>query len=578
MLTMATKRVRERSEETVESLLPVTKWLPRYDRSWLRLDVVAGITVVASVIPEGMAYASLANLPPETGLYAGLLAVVVYFFLGMSRQLIFGPTSALAILLASAVGSVATGSPAAYPALVALTTVMVGTIAVVAWLFRLGFFVNFISGSVITGFSAGAALYIMSTQLGKLFAIEGSSGQFFDRLWYIGTHLGQANLATVAVGVAGIVLLLVGEHYLPRAPNALVVVLLSIVFVTVTDVASRGVEVVGHIPSGLPSFAVPSGVTLAQVEVLLPVAFALFILSYVQGIGAAETFARRHDYQIDPNQELLANGAANLAAGFGGGFAVGGSFSRSALDDSVGGRTQVASAVIAVVLVVVLLFLTGIFTNLPEATLAAVVIVAVRSLIDEHALRRLYRVSRSEFAVAAAALLGVLVFGMLWGVFLGVTLSLLIIIARISLPQTEVLGRVPQTDHFANRAHFKDVVEEPDVFVYRVDAQLFYANARTVQDDITDAIQSLDRKVELVVFDLASSPSVDLEAAQMLDDLHARLQSQGIDLRLAGANSEVRDLIVADGLDDKVGPVSEDEPIASVIDTWKKDRQGSESS
>ncbi len=548
------------------------EWLPRYDASWLRLDVVAGITVAASVIPEGLAYASLANLPPETGLYAGLMAVVAYLLFGTSRQLIVGPTSALAILLASGVGAVASGTTASYASLAIVTTLLVGVFAIVAWAFRLGFLVHFISDSVLTGFSAGAALYIMSTQLGKLFGIEGGAGPFYERLWYTGTRLGATNPETLAVGVAGVALLVLGERYLPRFPNALVVVVLSIVLVSVTDLQARGVAVVGSIPSGLPAPTVPAIPSISTLGSLVPIAAALFLLSYVEGIGVVETFARRHDDDPDANQELLADGVANLAAGFGGGFVVGGSMSRSALNDAVGGKTQLTNAVVALVLVAVLLFLTGVFRSLPETILAAVVIVAVTSLIDVPALRELYHVSTSEFAIAMAALLGVLTVGMLWGVFVGVGLSLLVAIGRVSSPTTHELGRIDGTDHFVALDLYPAAATSPDVFVYRVEAELFYANAETVRTDLLDRLANRDADSELVVFDLTSSPTVDFGAAQMLEKLRQDLDSRGIDLRFAGADAEVAQMFETTGLAASVDGVAPEESVDEVVERWRAER------
>ncbi|WP_433625738.1 SulP family inorganic anion transporter [Halomicrococcus sp. NG-SE-24] len=569
---MSTDRREKRSSRRFSSFLPVLEWFPQYDTSWLRPDVVAGITVAAAVIPEGLAYASLANLPPQTGLYAGLMAVSVYLFFGTSRQVIVGPTSALAILLASGVGSVAAGNAAAYPSLVVVTTLLVGVAAIVAWAFRLGFLVHFISGSVLTGFSAGAALYIMSTQLGKLFGIEGATGAFYQRTWYIATHLGETNPETLAVGVAGIVLLVVGERLLPRAPNALVVVSLAIVLVSVTNLEARGVDIVGSIPSGLPSLTVPAIPDISTLSALVPVAVALFLLSYVQGIGAVQTFARRHKYRTDANQELLADGVANLAAGFGGGFAVGGSMSRSALNDAVGGKTQLTNAVVALVLVVVLLFLTGVFTNLPETVLAAVVIVAVKDLIDTAALRELYRVSKSEFAIAMAALLGVLAVGMLWGVFVGVVLSLLVAISRVSSPATHELGQIAETDQFVALDLYPAATPIAGVFVYRVEAELFYANAETVRTDLLDRLSKRDSDVELVVVDLTSSPTVDFGAAQMLEELQQKLESRGIDLRFAGAESDIVQMFETTGLAANAGGVKTEESVADAIDRWRAEQ------
>lgn len=575
---MSKKHLKERISQRFSSTVPVLEWLPRYDTSWLRLDVIAGITVAAAVIPEGLAYASLANLPPETGLYAGLLAAIAYLFLGTSRQVMVGPTSALAILLASGVGAVAGGNSASYASLVVVTTILVGVFAVIAWAFRLGFLVHFISGSVLTGFSAGAALYIMSTQLNKLFGIEGSASDaffwetFVGRIWYTGTHLAETNPETLAVGVAGIVLLVLGERYLPRAPSALIVVVLSIVLMSATNLQARGVAIVGSIPSGLPSLTVPTIPSISTLGTLVPVAAALFLLSYVEGISAVETFARRHDYRTDANQELLADGGANLAAGFGGGFVVGGSMSRSALNDAVGGKTQLTNAVVALVLVVVLLFLTDLFTNLPETILAAIVIVAVTGLIDTNEIRQLYHVSKSEFAIAMAALLGVLTVGMLWGVFVGVVLSLLVAISRVSRPSTHELGQIAGTDHFVALDVYPAATTVTDVFVYRVEAELFYANADTVRTDLLDRLATRDSDVELVVFDLTSSATIDFGAAQMLEKLEEKLDSRGIDLRFAGAESEVVQMFETTGLAANVGGVEPEEPIDDVIDRWRTER------
>jgi len=528
--------VGERIGSMLRSAVPLVEWLPDYERSWLRRDVFAGITVTASVIPEGLAYASLANLPPVTGLYAGLLAAATYVVCGTSRQVIVGPTSALAILLATGVGTVAAGNAMSYGGLVVWTTVLVGLFGVVAWLLRLGFLVHFISDSVLTGFATGAALYIMSTQLGPLLGIEGAGGVFFERLWYIGANLGEASLLTAAVGLSGIIVLAVGERGFPRVPVALLVVLASILLSAGVDLQQRGVDIVGPIPSGLPSLTVPALPSSSTLGALVPVAGALFLLSYVQGIGAIETFAREHDYAVDANQELLSVGVANLAAGFGGGFAVGGSMSRSALNDSVGGRTQIASAVVAA------------------------------------GLRRLAQASRTEFAIAVAVLLGVLGFGMLWGVLIGVFLSLVVVIARVSDPNTEVLERLPGTDTFVERDRHPTAEPVAGVFVYRVEAPLFYANASGVRADLLDRLDAEDTAaspISLVVFDLVSSPGMDVTAGETLGDLAADLDDRGIALRVAGAEPSVVRLLETLDLDDHLGPVEEEESVSSVIQRWQ---------
>jgi len=314
---------------------------------------------------------------------------------------------------------------------------------------------------------------------------------------------------------------------------------------------------------------VPAIPSLSTLNSLIPVAAGLFLLSYVEGISAVETFARRHDYQTDSNQELLADGVANVAAGLGGGFVVGGSMSRSALNDAVGGKTQLASAVVALVLAIVLVFLTGIFANLPETILAAVVIVAVTGLIDTGSLRQLYHVSRTEFAIAMAAFLGVLSLGMLWGVFVGVVLSLLVAVSRASRPSTHELGQVVGTDRFVALDLYPGATTISDVFVYRVEAELFYANAETVRSDLLERIETRTADVELTVFDLTSSPTVDFGAAQMLADLRRDLEARAIDLRFAGAESEVVQMFETTVLVADVGGVQPEESVDEVIARWR---------
>lgn len=443
-----------------------------------------------------------------------------------------------------------------------------GAIALVGWLFRLGFVMNFISESVLTGFSAGAALFIMSTQLTTLLGLDSTTGQFYERVWYVLTTLSQVQATTAALGIGAIVLLVAGERFAPRVPSALVVVTLAIVLVRTTAIEERGVAVVGTIPSGLPSITVPAAPPSTIVE-LLPVALALFVLSYVEGMSAVETFAQRHKYRIDPDQELLATGLTNVLSGLIQGFVVGGSMSKSALNDAVGGRTQAVNAVIAVMLVLVLLFLTGVLAALPETALAAVVIVAVTKLIDVAEFRRLWRADRWEFLTAAVALLSVLLVGLLYGVFVGVLISVLVVLGRVTYPHTAELGRRQGSDEFTDIVRHPTDERIPGVFVYRVDAELFFANAPTVRHDLLDRIETSSDPVGLVVFDMRSSPTIDLTAADMLADLHDRLAHQNVDLRLAEANGAVRDTLVAADTAHPLCETPANQAVEAVIDQWQ---------
>ncbi|NMF85868.1 sulfate permease [Nodosilinea sp. P-1105] len=551
-------------------VLPIAQWLPAYNPSWLGPELLAAVTLSAFAIPEGMAYATLAGLPPQVGLYAGLLAPLAYALFGTSRQLAVGPTSALSILVAAGLaGLTGETDPARYAALAALMALLVGAIAIAAWVFRLGFLVNFISESVLTGFSAGAAIYIASTQLGKLLGIHGARGEFFERIAYLSARLGETHLPSLLLGLAGVAVLLLAEEWLPKLPAALLVVLLSIALISFTGLGDLGIEITGEIPRGLPQFALPS-VSLADVSALLPGALAVFLLAYVEGMGMVRTFAKRHSYPIDANQELLALGATNLLCGLGSAFAVGGSMSRSAVNDNSGAQTPLAGAMSSLILVLVLLFLTGLFTNLPEPILGAVVLVAVKGLFDAKELRRLFGASRSEFRIAMVALFGVLLFGMLEGVLLGVVLSLLVLVARATYPHTAVLGKIPGSDVFSDVARHPENEQIPGVLVYRVDAGLFYANAPTIEAEVLRLVDNQTPPPGLLVFDLASSPRIDLAAADMLKELHDDLGNRGTTLTLAHADGQVRDLLRQAGLAETFGPLGPHQSIPAVIDQWQR--------
>ena len=482
--------------------------------------------------------------------------------------MIVGPTSSLAVLLLTEVGLTAAGSGIEYVSLSPSRLSSSVSFASPGYSGSATSSILFLE-PVFTGFASGAGLYYHSHAARQTLRHLGSSGTFFQRVWFIIAHLNEAQPTTVAVGLVSIDLLLLGRRFLPRAPTALFVVLLSIIVSSLLDLQASGVTIVGQIQSGLPPVTIPVIPSLGVTKLLFPVALALFILSYVQGIGAVQTFARRNNYRADPDQELLADGAANVATGLFSGFVVGGSMSRSALNDSMKGKSQIVSAVIVGVLVVVLLFLTGLFTTLPDATLGAVVTVAVMGIIDVNGMQRLRSISRNEYLIALAALLGVLALGMLWGVFIGVFLSLAIAISRASNPKKEVLARIPGTGHFVSREQHPEAVEEPGVLVYRVDAGLFYANTNNVQDDLLERIEKREPSVDLVVFDLSSSPMVDLASVEMFEDLHRIFEPREIGLRLAGVNEQALEMFEAAALNETLGEIREEATVASIIDMMK---------
>jgi sulfate permease, SulP family len=567
---MATTSVEKRVERDITSVLPFLKWGRTYDRgNWLRPDVLAGVTVAAFSIPESMAYAGLAGLSPENGLYASMIALFVYVFFGTSNYMSIGTTSALAIMVAGTLGGLAIANPDDYLAAAQLTAIFAGGIAILAGILRLGFVVNFISESVLVGFSAGAALFIGSSQLSKLFGIEGVQGNFFQRTWNVIKNIGDTNGWTLALGLISIALLLIFEELWPRLPTSLFVVVLAIVLMYATNLEDKGVAVAGNIPAGLPAPRIPA-VPSDILPALFGLAFGCFLLSYVEGISVARTFAVKHKDSVDANQELFANGAINLGAGIFRGFPVGGSMSRSAVNESAGSKTPLAGGFAGIILAVVLLVLTAPFEKLPEATLAAIVLVAIRSLVNIPAIERLWKLSRVEFAAAALTFGGVLIFDLLSGVLIGAAFSILVMIGRISRPHIATLGRVANTDQFADIARHPENEQLPGIRVIRVDDDIFYANTDAVKAALTEGLAEADPTVSLIVLDLASTPFLDLAGIDMLSEAGEDLEGRGTALWVAGATGEVRDALRKAGVGDKLGPLGQGQTVQEVIDAWQQ--------
>ncbi|HZN33058.1 MAG TPA: SulP family inorganic anion transporter, partial [Pirellulaceae bacterium] len=366
--------------------LPILQWLPKYERAWLRFDVVAGVTLAAYAIPVSLAYASLAGLPPQMGLYCYLVGGLGYVLFGTSRQLAIGPTSAISLLLGVSLAELAGGDLVRLAHLASLTALLMAGVFVLAWLLRFSVLVNFISESVLTGFKAGAALVIAATQLPKLLGVKGGGDDFFERIWLLVGQLNATHLLTLAVGLAAILLLVAGSRLLPGRPVALVVVFLALLAVWLGGLDQRGVKIVGDIPAGLPQFQWLGGELAAlpasAVRQLVRLAAACFLLSYIESVSAARTFALAHQYEVNPRQELLGLGAASLLAGLFQGFPVAGGLSQSAVNDRGGARSPLSLVFASAAICCVLLFLTGLFRTLPDAVLAAVVLVAVSGLID----------------------------------------------------------------------------------------------------------------------------------------------------------------------------------------------------
>jgi high affinity sulfate transporter 1 len=531
---------------------PPIRWLSEYRVEFLQGDIVAGVTLAAYAIPVSLAYAGLAGLPPQVGVYGYLLGGLGYALLGSSRQLAIGPTSAISLMIAGTVAAMAEGDAQRYAQIASLTAFTVVALCLFAWLLRLSVLVKLISDSILVGFKAGAGLTIAMTQLPSLFGVAGGGHDFFERIILFAGQLGQTKPIVLVVGLIAIGLLVFGERLLPGKPVALGVVALSIAAATLWGLSALGVPTTGEIPAGLPTLAGPA-LRLRDVEGIVPLAGGCLLLAYIEGVSAARAFAAKHGYALNPRQEFLGIGAANLAAALGHGYPVAGGLSQSAVNDKAGARTPLALVFASITLALCLLFLTGLLENLPKAVLAAVVLTAVYGLLDFPALLRMWRVSRLDFYAAVIALGAVLLLGILQGILLAALASVLLMLVRISRPHVAFLGRIPGTNNYSDLERHPENELLPGVVAFRPEASLIYVNADAVLEAVLSRLeQAAASAIRLVICDLSAAPYLDLAGSRMLHELHAELAGRGIALRIVGAHGAARDLLRADGIEAKV--------------------------
>jgi SulP family sulfate permease len=551
-------------------ILPALRWLRTYNPRWFRADLAAGVTLAAYLLPAALGDASLAGLPPQAGLYACLFGGLTFWLFCSSRHTSITVTSAISLLIGSSLGSMAGGDPARYAAMAACTALLTGLIAFIAWLVRAGSAVSFISESVMIGFKAGVALHLASTQLPKLFGVKGGHGDFWERMHEFLRHIGETNIASLSLGGAALALLIIGKKLLPHKPVALLVVVLGIAAATLFDFGAHGVKLLGAVPGGIPLPSIPL-VSLSDVRELLPLALACFLLGAVETAAIGRMFAAKHGYRLDSNQEFLALAGANLASGLGQGFPISGGMSQSLVNESGGARTPISGLIASGIILVVALFFTGLLQNLPQPVLAAVVLMAVASLVKVKLLQRLWRFHRGEFLVALAALLGVLSVGLLKGVLVGATISMVLLIRRASTPHVAFLGRIPGARRFSDLSRHPDNVSIPGVLAFRVESGVVYFNAEHVFDSVIARIDASPEPIRVVICDLSTSPIVDVAGAEMFRTLHAELTKRGIAFRLVEARSSVRDMLRIEGVEEKVGRIDRFTMLADAIDHFQKE-------
>lgn len=525
-------------------------WLARYEKTWLRSDVVAGLTTSAVVVPKAMAYATVAGLPVEVGLYTAFLPMVIYAILGTSRPLSVSTTTTLAILTGTQLALVApSGDPAALLTAAATLTVLVGLVLMVASVLRLGAVASFISEPVLTGFKAGVGLVIVLDQIPKLLGIHFDKGGFLHNLLALIHHLPETSLATLAVGVAMLVILIGLERFLPRAPAPLVAVAVGIAVSALLALQSHGVATVGHIPQGLPSFTAPS---LALVEQLWPAALGIALMSFTETIAAGRAFAGRGEPRPEPNRELFATGLGNAVGGLFGAMPAGGGTSQTAVNRSAGARSQVAGLVTAGVAVATLLFLAPVMGLMPQATLAAVVIVYSVGLIQPAEFRDILRVRRMEFLWALVACAGVVILGTLKGILVAIIVSLIALAYQAAHPKVYALGRKPGTDVFRPRSDEHEEDETfPGLLMVRAEGRLFFANAQNAGERLQRLIEATNPRV--VALDLSAVMDIEYSALKMLTEGEERARERGILLWLVGLNPEVLAMVQRSPLGETLG-------------------------
>ncbi|MGA0969852.1 MAG: SulP family inorganic anion transporter [Ilumatobacteraceae bacterium] len=537
---------------SLRRVLPITDWMGNYQRPDLRSDLAAGLTIAAMLIPQGMAYALLAGLPPEIGLYASTLPVLAYAIFGTSRQLAVGPVAIVSLLTASALSPLYEQGTAGYVSAAALLAIMVGLVHLVLGVGRLGFIVNFLSHSVLVGFTAAAAIIIGFSQVKHILGVSiDRKDHFYETVIDVAKALGDTHGVTLALGAGSIAALLGIKRIAPRIPGALIIVIATTAIAAGANLADDGVSTVGSIPDSLPAFGLPD-INGGLVGELVVTALVITMVGFMESIAVAKVYARRHRYEVEPNQELVALGMANVTSGVFGGYPVTGGFSRTAVNDTAGARTPLASIITALLVLVSIAFFTPLFTNLPKAALGAIIIVAVINLIDIAEMRHIATVKRSDTVGMGVAFVGTLAVGIELGILIAVVASMLVVFARMSRPHTAVLGRIPDTTSYRNIIRFPEAVQAAGVRVIRIDAALSFVNSQYVKRLLLAEADPSDGR-RRVVLDCSGINDIDATGAETLSEIITEFAESPVELHLCDVKGPVRDVLHRSGLWDELG-------------------------
>ncbi|MGG8496340.1 SulP family inorganic anion transporter [Tenacibaculum sp. TC6] len=537
----------------VKKLIPILEWLPNYKKEQLHGDVVAGITVAIVLIPQGIAYALIAGLPPIYGLYSALVPQLVHAVFGSSRQVAIGPVAMDSLIVATGVSTLALAGSESYISIAILLALVVGSIQFLMGVFQLGFVVNFLSRPVITGFTSAVALIIGLNQFKNLLGVEFlQSDQIHVLLEDIFGRIQFYNKNTTLIGLIACAIIIIFRRINKKIPNALIVVIFGIVAIKYFGESWSGVAIVKDIPSGLPGFSIPV-IDVPLIKELMPIALTLVMVGYLETISIGKTLeVKQDDYRVRANQELIALGMSNILGSFFKAYPSASSFSRSAINAESGGKTGVSAIVSSLLVVLTLLFLTPVFYYLPKTVLAAIIIVAVFNLINVKEAKRLWKANNLDFWLLIATFLSTLFFGIEYGILTGVGLSLILLIFRTSRPYVAELGKVPDSDFYRNKNRFKEVIIEEEVLVFRFDAQLFYANANYFRDKLEEMAEEKGKALKLIVLDAESINRVDSTGVDMLKERIRYYKKKNVTFYFAGVKGPVRDALFRGGLLDEV--------------------------
>jgi len=561
--------ISSRSDSIAQQLLPILGWLPSYRREWLLTDILAGVAVWAVMVPEGMAYSGIIGVPPITGLYTIVPPLIVYAILGTSRVLVVGPDTATGLISALTVGAIAAQGTAEFNTLTSTLAILIGVFFLLFGALRMGWVAAFIPTPVMRGFIEGLVLVTIIGQVPHLLGISGTSGNFFDKLWFVLRQLPDVSLAPPLTGLLCLAAMLLLRHWAPRVPAPLVVAVVAMILVGLLGGEAAGVSVVGNLPSGLPHLTAPV-LDPGNLWELAPGALAIVLIGYAEALGGAKAAATPGDRAIDPNQELVAHGPANILSGLFGGFLVVGSLSKTSVAMAAGARTQVANLVAALLCFLTLVVLTPLFRGMPHPTLAAIVIAAMLHLSKPGYLRDVFGRGRWEFGIAVIVVAGELTLGVLQGIALGVVLSLLLLIYRTSQPHGAVLGQVPGAEAYRNVERHAEAITFPGLLIWRPGGDLWFASIGHLSDGLKAALAASRPPTKRVLVDGEAVNLIDVSACDALLNLIQELQGQGITIAFARVRDHVRESMRLGGIEAIVGSANFHERVTDGVRAWQQ--------